>query len=757
MKSGKRSFFGEIVRKGIGVVGVVAWLSPSPSVAKSLPLTLWYDRPATVWMTSALPIGNGTMGAMFFGGVKTERVQFNEKSLWTGSPTVRGSYQNFGDMLFEFDTDSLCTDYRRELSLDNAVGRVTYESGGVRYERKYMASHPDKVVIVRIETPESRGKVSFTLRLKGSHGEATRVDGNVMTFSGAFETICYEAQAVVMAEGGATSSDGDAVTVRNADAVTVALTCGTNYDIASPTYATGDAKTLHSRLSSIIDKVAKKSFARLQRAHEDDYRSLFNRVELTLAKTPPTCTTDELVRRHAADGYIDMLYFQYGRYLTIASSRGGDLPSNLQGLWNDSNTPPWQSDYHSNINVEMNYWPTEVAGLSECFSPFVRYVHAEATKADGSWRKVAEKENCRGWALHTQSNIFGHTDWNINRPANAWYCTHLWSHYEYTLDKKFLREKAWPVMRLACQYWFDRLVEKDGLLVAPTEWSPEHGPWTDGPAYAQQLVSALFKQTLAAAEVLKVGDAFVKELANKYSLIDKGLHVGGDGALREWLTICSGKDSLHRHLSHLIALYPCDGISYLKDSLVANAAKKSLQSRGDGGTGWSRAWKVACWARLGDGERAYKLLKRALNPTEMTALSMNDKNGGVYPNLFCAHPPFQIDGNFGATAGIAEMLLQNTVRGIQLLPALPLAWSAGEFKGLRAKGGFSLDLEWRGMKPLRAVVHSAKAQPLRIYSPDIAPRKVVDEKGGEVEFFIDGDGTITLKAEKGNTYTITFE
>jgi len=582
------------------------------------------------------------------------------------------------------------------------------------------------------------------------------VQDGVITICGAFETICYEAQTKVSIEGGDIRFDGDKAVVSNADAATIILTCATNYDLQSPSYTTGNAETLHKTLSKTLKKASSKGYEKLLSEHLKDYKALFNRVSLQLNASAPTYTTHELVSQHRDNNYLDMLYFQYGRYLMIASSRGGGLPSNLQGLWNDSNTPPWECDYHSNINIQMNYWPAEVANLSECHDLFFNYVYTEATKLDGSWQRIARKENCRGWTVDTQNNSFGYSDWNINRPANAWYCTHLWQHYQYSLDEQFLRRTVFPVMRLTCQYWFDRLQEKDGKLIAPNDWSPEHGPWTDGPAYVQQLVSQLFDETLSAAEVLNIDDDFTKELKTKAQKVDRGLHIGSWGQIKEWQQVEDEKGNNHRHLSHLIALYPGHAISYIDNKDLAEAARIALDSRGDNGTGWSRAWKVACRARLGDGERAYKMLKQAQNLTSTTTLSMADKDGGMYENLFCAHPPFQIDGNFGATAGIAEMLLQNTSRGIQLLPALPKAWAKGSLRGLRAMNGFSIDAEWSDGKLQTLTICSDKGMPCRLYMPAAKPVLVIDSNGKSIELLDNNDDSYTFNTSKGKSYTVRF-
>lgn len=733
---------------------IAAWFAGPSRVSGGLPLRLWYDEPAAEWMTSALPVGNGDMGAMFFGGVAHEQVQFNEKTLWSGSPDKRGSYRNFGNIYMDFLTPDTCSGYRRELSLDEAVGRVSYVIGTTRYEREYFASHADSVVVMRLSTPGSRGRLNLVLRMVDGEGRQAMTGGNMFLVSGQLDLLHYEAQAVVKAEGGTVRTEDGRLMVSGADAVTVVLAAATDFDLSSPTYTCGDERGLHARVSARVERASALAYKRLRARHVEDYSRLFGRVELELADTVPAMTTDELLRNHKYNNYLDMLCFQYGRYLMISSSRGGAVPSNLQGLWNNVNNPPWECDYHSNINIQMNYWPAEVTNLAECHMPFINYVSTEAMKPDGPWQRVARKEGCRGWAVHTQNNLFGYSDWLINRPANAWYCTHLWQHYAYGLDRVYLRSVAWPVMKETCLYWFDRLKMQDGRLIAPDEWSPEHGPWEDGPAYAQQLIHELFANTLEAAGALGYDDSFVAELREKYALLDNGLHIGSRGQLREWLKTDDTPDDHHRHLSHLMALYPCSGISTLTDRRLADAARVSLNWRGDGATGWSRAWKVACWARLNDGERAYSLLKKAQNITDVTVVSMEDNAGGMYGNLFCAHPSFQIDGNFGTTAAIAEMLLQNTVRGIWLLPALPSEWGKGRFCGLRAHGGFTIDAEWADGNIVKACVKSEAGGVCRLYLPGVKVRKVTGKYGRRMKCKAVEDGVMEFMTKPGHTYRI---
>lgn len=731
-----------------------ACLTVPLQAAERVPLKLWYDEPAVEWMTSALPVGNGDMGAMFFGGVAHEQVQFNEKTLWSGSTEKRGAYRNFGNIYMDFQTPDTCSGYRRELSLDEGVGRVSYTIGGTRYVREYFASHADSVVVMRLSTPGSRGRLNLALRMVDGEGRQAVTGGNMFVVSGRLDLLQYEAQAVVKAEGGTVRTEDGRLVVSGADAVTVVLAAATDFDLSSPTYTSGDARGVHSRVSARVERASALAYKKLRARHVEDYSRLFGRVDLELTDDVPQMTTDELLRNHKYNNYLDMLCLQYGRYLMISSSRGGAVPSNLQGLWNNVNNPPWECDYHSNINIQMNYWPAEVTNLAECHMPFINYVSTEAMKQDGSWQRVARKDGCRGWAVHTQNNLFGYTDWLINRPANAWYCTHLWQHYAYGLDRVYLRSVAWPVMKETCLYWFDRLKMQDGRLIAPDEWSPEHGPWEDGTAYAQQLIHELFANTLEAAEVLGENDSFVAQLREKYALLDNGLHIGGQGQLREWLKTDDTPDDRHRHLSHLMALYPCSGISTLTDRSLAEAARVSLNWRGDGATGWSRAWKVACWARLNDGERAYSLLKKAQNITEVTVVSMDDNAGGMYGNLFCAHPSFQIDGNFGTAAAIAEMLLQNTVKGVWLLPALPEAWNDGSFEGLRAHGGFTFGAEWDDGRLTEASVKSEAGGICRLYLPGVKVRKVTGKYGRRMKCKAVEDGVMEFMTKPGHTYRI---
>lgn len=736
---------------------------PCELSAEQPPMQLHYNKPALNWMTSALPLGNGELGCMFFGGVMSEQIMFNEKTLWTGSTSIRGAYQRFGDLHidFKYEADD-STGYVRKLDIDNAIGSVSFTNGGTKYLREYFTSNPDKAAVLHFSAPEARGKISLSVRMDDSHDGRYAVKGNLMSINGKLDLLSYAAAAKVISDGGKVSTFADKITVEGADEVTIILAAGTNFDIASENYIGTDAQALEKDIRNRVEKASRRSWEELKRRHIEDYRKLYARTSLDLNEGMPEWTTDKLIKEHRDSRYLDMLYFQYGRYLMISSSRGMALPNNLQGIWNGNNTPPWQCDIHSNINIQMNYWPSETTNLPECHMPFLEYIATEAaTKPDGSWRKIAREEGLRGWTIKTQSNIFGYTDWNINRPANAWYCMHLWQHYAYTKDIGYLEKTAYPTMKSACEYWFDRLKPgAEGKLIAPQEWSPEQGPWQDGASYAQQLIWQLFSETLKASEELdkngkRTDLAFVEELEEKFGRLDNGLEIGSWGQIKEWKEDTQNLDvegNEHRHISQLIALYPGNQISPHKDATFAEVARTTLKSRGDLGTGWSRAWKIACWARLFDGNHAYKLLKAALTPSTLTIISMDNDKGGVYENLFDSHPPFQIDGNFGATAGIAEMLLQSNAGFINLLPALPDAWADGEVNGLKAEGNFTIDMEWKNKKVTKLKVTSGSGGKCTIYNPGMKLNGITDSKGITLKIERQGESMVSIDTKKGMTY-----
>ncbi len=730
-------------------------------------LVLWYRTPATNWMTSALPIGNGRLGGMVFGGVAQEHIQFNEKTLWTGNTTSLGNYQNFGDLYLNFSGLTSVSNYRRELDIEEAISRVTYTVGSTQYTREYFVSYPDNVMVLRLSS-NTTGSLTFDVSMTNAHAGTTTYSGNNITMAGNLDLLSYEAQIQILNEGGSITTGSNKISVSNANAVTILLAGGTDYDASKPTYK-GTAP--HTAVSSQIATASQKSYSALKSNHISDYQALFNRVSLNLNDTKPSVSTNDLINEYnsgSRNPFLEALYFQFGRYLTIASSRGIGLPSNLQGIWNNSNTPPWQSDYHSDINLQMNYWPTDETNLKECFTPFSDYIYNQAVTRE-TWRNNASAKGYKGFSLYTQCNPFGYSNWEYNDEANAWYCLNLWDHYKFTQDTNYLKNTAYPVMKSACDYWLSSLVtDTDGKLVAPNSWSPEHGsPYREkGTTYAQTLIYQLFNNTIKACQVLNTDSAYRSTLQTKLAQLDPGLRLGANitsngvsygPLLREWKYQNDVLGEQHRHFSHLIGLYPGDIISPFINITYSNAAKASLIDRGDGGTGWARAWKINTWARLLDGNHAKILLQNALRLTTVTTIDMSN-GGGIYENLLDAHPPFQIDGNFGATAGIAEMILQSYMDNIHLLPALPDSWPKGSVSGLVARGGFTVDINWESSNVKDVTITSNSGNTCIVKNKlfkqpgSFTVSKLSD--GSDVGYTASGD-TITFDTTAGEKYRIT--
>lgn len=715
------------------------------------------------WAKDATPVGNGRIGALIYGGIEKERLELTEISLWSGGFCSKeakekgpdslyfGSFQPFGTLEIDCAGSEGATRYERTLDVENALAKVLYQAKGVNYEREYFASVPHQVISMTMHADKPRS-ISAAFRLTSLHVQdsiTATVSGKkgVITLRGKLKNgLNYEGCIIVLAQGGVLQEKDGGLEVRQADACRLLVSLATDY--AMNPARRWKVESPGKKNDAILTRALPIPASRMKQEHREAYAAQYGRVSLNLGETADTVASssiDERLKRYrkldkkngmdeSPDPDLEELIFNFGRYIIISASQPGNLPANLQGLWNYSLIPPWDSDYHNNINVQMCYWGVEPAHLSECCRPLIDYILAMAPAARKITASAAEFKTSSGkappgWTARTAQNIFGGQGFKWNQPASAWYAMHLWEHYQFNQDLKYLKDTAYPMMKEICRFWESRLKQlkeggsnfqsadgkitpsriahalqgvPEGTLVAPMGWSPEHGPREDGCAHDQQIIWELFNNTVQAAKILRVDQAWSSELAKKRDLLDKP-RIAENGLLQEWMIDRKPEESWdphHRHTSHLFAVFPGTMIHPTKTPDWAEAARKSLLARGtvgDARRSWAWVWRANLWARLLDGSKAYEMLRGLIRHNMMDS-------------LFTTHPPMQVDGTMGIVAAYAEMLLQSHAGELHLLPALPPAWKKGSIRGLKARGNITVDIEWENGMVTRYRLVSPLAQ-----------------------------------------------